>query len=363
MKKLIAILGALSSGILLQVQGGPVSLEPGEIMDLRQLVLTNAAAAKQFSAVSRRADAALGVTPNPIATIVSEGHLDSDPQKVRTLAALGDMEKIEALAWAWAGTGGEPYAAKAREFILAWADVNRSDGDAINETKIEQLIVGYDLLRDTFSAEDRHRVDGWLNTRAAVLWNSKRGLTENWYSHRLKIVGLIGWTTGDPTLIAEVVRGFHRQINLNFKPDGASTDFYKRDALHYHLYDVEPLLTLARTAERAGQDFFDYAATNGATLHSGVAFVVPFANGTQTHLEFAKSTVPFDGKRARNGEREYAPHPWNPRTSVEMFSAAAWFQPEYGTLAATLAGHPGDDFFNWQMVINRVSQHAKAEKH
>ena len=362
MKNLIPVFGAVMFAFLLPSHAGPVSLEPGEIAELRQLVETNGAAAKQFSEVCRRADSALSVAPDPIETVVSEGHLDSDPLKVRTLAALADLDKIEALAWAWAGTGDARYAAKGREFILAWAAVNRPDGDAINETKFEPLIVGYDLLRGTFPDGDQRRVDAWLRERATLLWNSKRGLTENWYSHRLKIVGLIGWTIGDPTLIADVVNGFHGQINRNFEPDGASTDFYKRDALHYHLYDMEPLLTLARTAERAGQDFFDYSATNGATLRSGVEFVVPFANGTKTHLEFAKSKVPFDHKRAQNGEREYSPHPWNPRTSIQMFSDAAWFRPEYGLLAAMLAGHPGETLFSWQMVINRVSHHANAGK-
>jgi len=32
------------------------------------------------------------------------------------------------------------------------------------------------------------------------------------------------------------------------------------------------------------------------------------------------------------------------------------FRPEYGTLAANLAGHPGEPFFNRQMVINAVSR-------
>ena len=47
------------------------------------------------------------------------------------------------------------YSSKADEFILAWAGVNQSDGDAINETQFEPLIVAYDLLRGTFSEADR----------------------------------------------------------------------------------------------------------------------------------------------------------------------------------------------------------------
>ena len=116
------------------------------------------------------------------------------------------------------------------------------------------------------------------------------------------------------------------------------------------------MLTLARTAERGGQKFFDYPATNSATLQRGVEFVVPFANGTKTHMEFVKSQVAFDLKRAQNGQGEYQAHVWKPRAAIGMFSEAAWFRPEYGALAAKLAGHPGETFFNWQMVVNAVSR-------
>lgn len=362
MKNIISIFGAIILCGLMRLHGGPVSLEPGEILDLRQLVATNAAAERQFGGIHRLADASLEATPNPIERIFSEGKLEKDPRKIRTEKSLADLDKIEALAWTWAVTDDARYAGKAREFMLAWAAVNQSDGDAINETKFEQLIVAYDLLRGTFSDPDRRRVDDWLRTKATGLWSSKRGLTENWFSHRLKIVGLIGWTLGDPALVNEAVDGFHRQINRNFKPDGASTDFYLRDALHYHVYDVEPLLTLARAADRNGLDFFDYPAANGATLKSGVDFVVPFATGAKTHVEFVNSKVPFDRKRAQNGQGEYAPHQWNPHSAIELFGEAAWFRPEYGVLAAQLAGRPGEMFLNWEMVVNGVSHHGSVAK-
>lgn len=358
MKAKLIIVGTFIFFVLLRLNAGPVSLEPDEILQLRVLVTANPAAAKQFSRIHRWADSALSATPNPIENVVSEGHLDKDPLKIRSGASVPDLRKIEELAWVWAVTGDSRYSGKAQEFILAWAKVNHPDGDAINETLFEPLIVGYDLLRGTFSEAARQQVDGWLREKASVLWKSRRGLTENWFSHRLKVVGLIGWTINDPTLIAEAMDGFHGQINRNFKPDGSSTDFYKRDALHYHVFDVEPLLTLARTAERCGQKLFDYPAANGATLKSGVDFVVPFATGTKTHMEFVNSTVAFDLKRAQSGQGEYQHHLWKPQAAIEMFSQAAWFHPEYGVLAANLAGQPGETFFNWQMVINAVSRHA-----
>jgi hypothetical protein len=362
MKFKVSIIGTILLFVLVRLQAGLVSLEPDELLQLRALVATNAAAAKQFSAIHQSATAALGDTPNPIEKVVSEGHLDSDPLKIRTGASLADMRKIEALSWTWAVTGEARYSDKAREFILAWAEVNRPDGDAINETQFEPLIVAYDLLRGAFSESDRMKVDDWLRNKASVLWRDRRGLNNNWFSHRLKVVGLIGWTLDDKTLISETVDGFYRQINSNLRPDGASGDFYLRDALHYHVYDIEPLLTLARTAERCGLDFFNHPGANGATLRSGVDFIVPFAEGTSKHVEFVNSKVAFDRKRAQNGQGEYRPHVWQPHSAIGLFSQAAWFRPGYGVLAAKLAGQPDGTLFNWQMVINAVSHHAPAAK-
>jgi len=352
--------GIILAGALIRAAAGTVSLTPDEITSLRALVASQPAVAREFAGIHRQADAALAATPNPIERVVSEGHLDKDPLKIRTGQSLPDLQKIEALATTWAVTGDGRYADKAREFILAWARVNHSDGDAINETQFEPLITGYDLLRGAFPAADRATVDAWLREKANVAWKDHRGLTGNWYSHRLKIVGLIGWTIGDATLANEAVAGYRKHIVGNLKPDGASSDYYLRDALHYHLYDIEPLLSFSRAAERNGIRLFDEPSTGGSTLHAGVEFVVPFANGTQTHMEFVKTRVPFDLKRAKNGQGEYAPHLWKPSSSVRLFSLAAWFHPEYGTLAARLAGHPDEPYFNWVMVINAVSRHDPA---
>jgi len=357
MKKVVLFLGMFLLGLLVRLPAGPVSLEPDEMARLRELVATNAMASAQFSDLQRVADAALNDSPHPVERVVTEGHLDTDPLKIRTLAAVADMGKIEALSWAAVVARNGRYASQARSFILAWARINHSDGDPINETRFEPLVVGYDLLRGTFSGADRRLADDWLRDKAVTLGRSKRKPGDNWYSHRLKIMGLVAWTIGDQALIADTVAGFHGQINHNLRANGASSDFYIRDALHYHLYDVEPLLTLARTADRGGQDFFDYPAANGVTLKRAVDFVVPFANGKKTHEEFAHSKVKFDLKRAENGQSEFQPHVWAPAAAVDLFSLAAWFRPEYGVLAASLAGRPDETFFNWQAVINAVSRH------
>lgn len=351
---LLCALMFLASG----ARAGTVSLEPDEIASLRTLVATNNQAGAEFAALRRTADAALTSQPRPIVRVITEGRLAGDPKKVQTGHALQDMPKIEALGWAAVVTGDDRYAAKAREFILAWARVNQSDGDAINETVFEPLIVAYDSLRGTFAPDDRQVVDAWLRKKADTLWHDHRGLKNNWYSHRLKIAGLIALTVGDRDFFETVMAAARRHIGGDFDADGSSYDFHQRDALHYHLYTVEPLLTLARASARSGEDLFDYQAPNGGSLRGGVDFVVPFATGQKTHREFVNSRVSFDRKRAQNGQADYQPHDWEPRGSIGMFAQAAWFRPAYGELAARLAGRPGEKYLDWRMVVDAVSRHS-----
>jgi hypothetical protein len=335
---------------------GPVSLEPGEIVQLKALVSTNAGAAALFAKVQQATDRELSEKPNPIARVVSEGHLEKDPAKIRTEASLADMDKIESLGWAWAVTGRNDYLAKTREYIMAWATVNQADGDAINESKFEPVIVAYDLTRSQFPPADQAVVDAWLRSKANALARELTGFGGNWPCHRLKIVGLVGLTIGDRSLADKAMSGFRKQVAKDIHPNGACNDFYVRDALHYQLYSVDPLLTLARAGERHGEHLFDYKGPDGASLHTAVNFVVPFADGQEKHIEFAHSKSKADSRRGNNGESEYQPHLWDPSYSIYTFAKAAWFDPAYGKLAARLAGQPNETYVNWSMVVDAVSR-------
>ena len=109
-----------------------------------------------------------------------------------------------------------------------------------------------------------------------------------------------GWwdiTLNDQSLISQAIDGYRKQVAKDIGPNGACSDFYVRDSLHYQLYSVEPLLTLARACERYGEPLFDYHAPNHGSLHDAVDFVVPFAEGRKTHIEFAYSKSHFDTRR------------------------------------------------------------------
>jgi hypothetical protein len=356
MRVVYRIVAALVAGFLpaFGALAGPATLDANELPALRDLVARDKAAATQFDAVRSAADAALADKPQPVERIISAGKLESDPDKVRTTAALKDFDKASALAWAWAVTGDERYARKGREFIAAWARVNRTDGNPINETKLEPLIEAYDLLRGSFDADGRARIDRWLDDRAMAVWNDPQVRRENWQSHRLKVVGMIAATTGSESLWLIADKGFKDQIGTNFDASGESVDFKRRDALHYHLYAVQPLLTLACVAQSKGERLFDYQASNGATLRESVEFVEPFATGRKKHMEFADSEVSFDRKRGAAGEKSFAQKPWSPRASIRLFAEAGCLDPTYDKLATEVAGSPRSPYVSWRSVLNAV---------
>lgn len=291
----------------------------------------------------RQAEAALREAPQPIATLSTEGRLAGDPVKVQTEAALHDMPKIQALALCWTLDADARCAARAGDYLQAWAETNRPTGDPIDETGLEPAIFGYRLLRAELPAAQRDAIDGWLQATARAEIASRnptrKTATNNWHSHRLKIVGLIGFALRDEKLIAYARHGLKQQLNDNLLPDGSSIDFVERDALSYHTYDLQPLLTLALAFAERGEDFYRWKTPQGASLQKSVAFLLPYLDGRQTHAEFVGSNVRFD--KARSDHRE-AGHvigaAYDPRNAASAMELAAAFEPEYAALARQLAG-------------------------
>jgi hypothetical protein len=322
---------------------------------LIELARDDASAHAQSTALIHRADAALRQTPNPIDLIQTEGKLAGDPVKVATQAALRDMQELTDLGYAYLLTGDSRYADKARLFILAWARINQPTGDPIDETNLEPLIVSYDLTRSSYSDGDKAAADGYLRRLIHAEW-SARQVTNNWQSHRLKIVGIAAYVLGDDALIARAIDGVKRQINVNLNADGSSYDFIERDALHYHIYDLEPLLTLAIAASKHGLDLYDFTGARGGSLRQSVHFLIPYCTGAMRHHEFVNSKVEFDRKRAQNGESGYQiGHLFRPKEGLKALCLASYFDEAASVALSPLVGQSSDPTVQWTLLLNAAS--------
>ena len=78
-----------------------VGLSNKEISSLQKLINKDSAVKNLYTSLKRIADEALNQNPNPIDTVISEGHLATDPKKIRTQGSLKDIDKINALAFAY----------------------------------------------------------------------------------------------------------------------------------------------------------------------------------------------------------------------------------------------------------------------
>lgn len=340
-----------------------LSLDKKEISGLKKLVAKDSTAGKFYRRFEMQAAAAFGQQPNPIDTIISEGHLATDPKKIRTNQSLGDMNKIYALAIVARVSDKKEYAAKCIEYIKAWAALNKGIGNPINDTKLDGLLEGYDLVKNDATPQDRIVIDAWLRQVAEAEINHPRfkstakSAANNWNSHRIKIVGNIAYLLNDKNYIAFTDTTLQKQIARNLNADGSGMDFEERDALHYHIYTLEPLIAIATTIKRAtGKDYYSYVSATNSSIRKSVAFLVPFATGEQVHHEFVNSKVAFDKQRAANKEPGYTiGADFETKTAANVLSQAAYFDPNLTDVAKKVAD-TRSTYPNWRSVLNAVSK-------
>lgn len=342
---------------------GQVGLAARRVKYLQNVIRTDASARSLFDSIHAIADGALQDEPNPIDTLRTEGLLQGDPRKTATWEAVNDLHKMYALAVAFCVTRQREYLDKASVFLIAWADSNFSRGDPIDDTNLDPAIETYAMLKGDLVPGERKRISRWFSRVADAeihaRFNDPNRATahNNWNAHRLKIIGEIGLAIGDKTLQAYTIAGIKEHIGRNLLPDGRSEDFVSRDAIHYHLYDLEPLLKLAIVLQQAtGVNYYTYQAPSGSSLQKSVEWLLPYLDGRQTHAEFVNSTVEFDRRRARNGESSYkAGTLFEPKSGVRTLILAAYFDNNLMDPARRLLGSD-ERYPTWQAVINEVME-------
>ncbi len=359
MKKFICFL--ILTVVVLSVKAQIVSLDKNEIALMRKAINANNQYKKAFEPIQKTADKALNETPNPIETILSQGLLAGDTRKTASLKSLEDADKTYALALVYKYSNKKEYLNKAADFLKAWAKTNKATEDPINETKLEDMVTAYDLIRNDIEPADRTLIDAWMKSMADAQLHSgtakgnKGTAINNWNSHRIKMFTLIAYTLHDSSYQSAITRALEQQLNINLNPDGTTHDLMERDAFHYQTYDIEPLLSACIAIYRAtGKNYFTGQTVNESTLKKCVDYMTPYMTGEKTHPEFVNSKVPFDKKRAENGEKGYAPGTlFEPKNGIYMFSLAAFFDDDY--LKVIHEAAKDENYFNWRMALNKYT--------
>jgi hypothetical protein len=320
-----------------------ISLNQKQVEALRGAIRSDSTTTRAFAPIKKLADTALKDKPHPVKRIVSEGRLHSDVEKKASLQARRDLFKVEALGYAYALTEKTEYGEKGREFVLAWARLYQPDGNPINETEFTRFMKGYDVIRTLFNDSQRSEVDAWLLRMAqrqqAAIRPTSDTAKNNHHSHRLKIIGHAAFLLPHPELSLWVTAEYKRHLDVNLYPDGTTFDFHQRDALHYHVYDLLPLVELAIAADKNGVDLYGYTTARGATLEKSIAFLIPYITGEKAHREFVHSTVKFDLERSATGDPSIqVGEKWNPAKAKTLFDLAGYFNPRLHEV-----NFPGED--------------------
>lgn len=291
--------------------------------------------------IEQEARAAVDARPQPVSQLQMEGRLPSTPAAAQSRAAQRDFDKVRTLAHAWHLNGAPAFLRAARDMLLAWARTYRTQANPIDEARLPTLVEGYALLRGEIRGDDRAVVDGWLQgiyrAHMAKLRSSK--MIDNWRSHRIHIAASIALALEDAQGLAEVHEQFRTQVLRSIAPDGTTFDFRKRNAIHYAVYTLEPMVATGLLLASAGL----YVPDNeeAQRLNAALDWLLPYVRGERTHREFDSPQTAIDRKRAAAGVPGFS-GPWNPAGARDLFWLAAFLDGRYKAVARQLGPEPPD---------------------
>jgi hypothetical protein len=292
------------------------------------------------------AEKAVARDPMPLPNVHTEGTLPHQGIWDQSIKAEADWGAMLNLALAWQITPDPRYLQAEDKYLTAWTDVYQISFNPIDETNLDQLILAFDLTQSQLPDATRQKVHQFLQTIAQGYLQRIQAKKDkgNWQSHRIKLATLAAYALGDESLITRAQQAFFQHVAENIQPDGSTYDFHLRDALHYTVYDLEPLTMAALAAKAHGQDWFHPSAPGQPSLSAALDWLVPYASGEKTHEEFVHSPIKFDAQRAQAGEKGYSGL-WVPATSLYLWQLASVFNPAYDAIIAQLVqggAHPHD---------------------
>ncbi len=289
------------------------------------------------------ADAALTRTPGPLPVVHTEGTLPGHGIRDESLVARRDLPAMLDFALAYRITGERKYLDAADRFIRAWTGVYIVSRNPIDETNFDAMILAYDLTEADLPAQTRSAMDGFLRALATGYLDDMDGAPKhfytNWQSHRIKIAALAAFQLGDARLIERTFEDYQKQVAMNVLAEGTVFDFHERDAIHYVLYNVDPMMMAGLAAQAHGFDWFDWKNASGTGVSSVIDWLIPYVEGEKTHQEFVRSRIEFDAQRLAAGQTEYA-GPWQPERAVGTLALASLLDDRFsaplnGLLATT----------------------------
>jgi hypothetical protein len=224
-----------------------------------------------------------------------------------------------------------------------WASIYEPTGNPINESRLIPWIQAYDIVKPMLTLQENTTLEVFarLLLSANNSFAQKRNLHKcNWTSWRLCIHSMLSTVLGDESSLKSSQELVEAHIEQNLMEDGASFDFLARDALHYHVYDLDALLTMAIHVPPA------FLSSRSLTrIERAVAFLEPYFTGAAVHIEFANSPVAFDRRRREAGMEAYQNRPWLPARARALLRKARVLFPSVEPWTASVVDEKFDAMY------------------
>lgn len=325
----------------------PVSISaPPTIETVARLSLP----ADERATLLRAATAALERSPDPLPEVHTEGTLPTVPSYQMALQARKDWGSISVLANAYAMNREPRHLDGYARYLAAWLDVYKISGNPIDETALSDWLLAYRsagaALPPALAQHMRQFACALAVRYTQPQPTSRKTSTNNWQSHRVKLAVMGAHVCGKTALIAAAEAAFAAQIQDNLLPSGESVDFAERDAIHYVVYSVEPLLEAALFARPQGRSLFTITGRNGQSIGRTLDWLAPYARGDKTHEEFVYSQVRFDAERAAAGVAGFA-GPFSPKKAQWTYWLSAQLDVKWLELSEKLGSPSTTQRASW----------------
>jgi hypothetical protein len=340
-----------------------VPLDAEQRAALQELVASDSQAASMAAALAAEAQPLLDAEPQPLAVIHYEGLINTDPQRIATVASLREMDDVAVLMQYWQLTG-DPQAADALlRFVDAWASTYQVTGNDVNENKFVPLFVSWECLQSQADPAVQQRVNAWIEALIPPHAEALRTSTHftNRYTKHVRMVALFGMIRGRQDLIDLARQGVQTYITESLYGDGESLDLKHRDTLTYHGSGLKPPLEVAMIL--GADDLYTWENERGGSMKKSVDYVIPYATGEKTHQEWVHTEVELDRQRAAAGLEKYRTgRLFEPKDAAELLVVASYFDPSLAPLAVQLSeGEEGERFPSWRMLVNAAVAKARPE--
>jgi hypothetical protein len=274
-----------------------------------------------------KANAFLSTVPKPMPRLHVRHKNESAEFHDESNLAQQDWAAMLWLGLAYRISGDKQYLDADVRYFGAWAEVFKpsfADLDPIDQGQTDELMMAYDLVRDSLPAPIVTEMNTLCRSLAEgyMQWSSTSGLNNNLESHAVELAVLASYETGDPELEKRAAKLFLTQVSHNVQKDGSVVDWHLRDALLYVDFDLKPLATGAFSAHLHGAEWFHQGGKK--SIAHAVEWFIPYAIGVEQHQEFVHTTLGGDNHRKEQGGS------WKPSKSAQdILGVAALMDPKY----------------------------------